>query len=266
MSKHAITGQEQNSKNDEAFNDLIAKSKKLRQDTFSAFVEHGEAHLGGSFSIIEILIALYEKVLKEEDKFILSKAHASFPLCLLLQEKGLNPKLTTHLELDPQNGIHCTTGSLGHGLPLATGMAMGRKLQKISGKIYVLMSDGECQEGTTWESLLIGAKQGLDNLVLLVDYNKIQALSKIDDVLPLADLASKFKAFNWDCTEIKDGHSFAELITALQQKKTTLKPQVFIVHTIKGKGVKAFENDPAWHARKIKGEELEIGKKELGIE
>ena len=248
------------------YNKLTNKAKKLRKDTFKAFVEHGEAHLGGSFSIIEMLISLYEIVLKDEDKFILSKAHASFPLCLLLKEKGYQPKLTTHLEIDPPNGIHCTTGSLGHGLPLATGMALGKTLQKKPGKIFVMMSDGECQEGTTWESLLIAASHKLDNLVVLVDYNKIQALSPIDEVLPLENLSAKFKAFNWDCSEIKDGHSFAELIPALQQNNTTLKPQVFIVHTTKGKGVKAFENDPAWHARKIKGEELEIGKKELGIE
>ena len=266
MSESTFPEQSQNSTKDVGHQDLVEKAKKLRRETFNAFVAHGEAHLGGSFSIIEMLLTLYEKVLKVEDKFILSKAHASFPFCLLLQEKGLNPKLTTHLELDPKNGIHCTTGSLGHGLPLATGMAMGRKLQKKSGKIYVMMSDGECQEGTTWESLLIAARHKLNNLVVLVDYNKIQALSFLKDGLPLDDLSAKFKAFNWDCTEIKDGHSFAELIPALQQNNTTLKPQVFIIHTTKGKGVKAFENDPAWHARKIKGEELEIGKKELGIE
>ena len=248
------------------FWDLEVKAKKLRQDTFNAFVEHGEAHLGGSFSIIEMLIALYEKVLKDVDKFILSKAHSSFPLCLLLKGKGYQPKLTTHLELDPLNGIHCTTGSLGHGLPLATGMALAKKLQNKSGKIYVMMSDGECQEGTTWESLLIAAKHKLDNLVVLVDYNKIQALSFLKDGLPLDNLSAKFKAFNWYCTEIKDGHSFDELIASLQQQKTKVNPQVYIVHTIKGKGIKAFENDPTWHARKIKGEELGIGKKELGIE
>ena len=105
------------------YKDLILKARKLRQDTFNAFVEHGEAHLGGSFSMIEMLIALYGVVLKQDDKFILSKAHASFPLCLLLKEKGYDPKLTTHLEIDPKNGIHCTTGSLGHGLPIAVGMA-----------------------------------------------------------------------------------------------------------------------------------------------
>jgi transketolase len=247
------------------YDPLIQKAKKLRQDTFNAFIEHGEAHLGGSFSIIEIIIALYETVLNEEDKFILSKAHASFPLCLLLKEKGYDPKLTTHLEIDPKNGIHCTTGSLGHGLPIGTGKALARKLESKPGKVYVLMSDGECQEGTTWESLLIGAKNNLDNLVVLVDYNKVQALSLIEEVLPLDDLAAKFKAFNWTCSEVSNGHSFEEMLPVLQEVNYTGKPRVIIVHTIKGKGIRAFENDPAWHARKIKGAELEIGKQELGL-
>ena len=109
---------------------LIEKARKLRKETFCAFVEQGEAHLGGSFSMIEMLLALFEKVLKEDDKFILSKAHASFPYCLLLREKGYNLPITTHLEINPKNGIYCTTGSLGHGLPLGTGMALGRELQK----------------------------------------------------------------------------------------------------------------------------------------
>ncbi len=216
--------------------------------------------------MIEMLLALYEVVLAKEDKFILSKAHASFPLCLLLKEKGFDPPVTTHLEIDPGNGIHCTTGSLGHGLPMGTGMALARKLQKRPGKIYVLMSDGECQEGTTWESLLIGAKQRLDNLVVLLDYNKIQALTTLDKALPLEDLSAKFKAFNWGCSEVNDGHSFEELIPVLQRGNAEGKPRAVIVHTTKGKGIKPFENDPAWHARKIKGEELEIGKKELGLE
>jgi len=247
------------------YDHLVSKAKKLRQDTFNAFVEHGEAHLGGSFSIIEMLIALYEAVLKQDDKFILSKAHASFPLCLLLKEKGYEPQLTTHLEIDPENGIHCTTGSLGHGLPIATGMAMARKRQNKLGKIYVLISDGECQEGTTWESLLIGAKHNLDNLIVLIDYNKIQALSTLDDALPLDNLVAKFKAFNWNCLDVKHGHSFEELIFALQQENDEGKPLAIIINTIKGKGIKAFENDPAWHARKIKGDEIAIGKKELGL-
>tara|TARA_Y100000748_G_C15490618_1_gene486347 strand:- start:803 stop:1567 length:765 start_codon:yes stop_codon:yes gene_type:complete len=244
---------------------LMKMAKKLRQDTFNAFIEHGEAHLGGSFSIIEMLIALYEVILNEDDKFILSKSHASFPFCLLLKEKGFDPKLTTHLEIDSENGVHCTTGSLGHGLPIGIGMAMARKRQFKEGKIYVMISDGECQEGTTWESLLIAAKHKLNNLIVLVDYNKIQALSTLEDALPLDDLAKKFKAFNWRCTEVMNGHSFEDLIPCLQRDNNEDKPHVIIVHTIKGKGIKAFENDPGWHARKVKGKELEIGKKELGI-
>jgi len=184
---------------------------------------------------------------------------------LLLKEKGLKPQLGTHLEIDPKNGIHCTTGSLGHGLPIATGMAFARKQQKNPGKIYVMISDGECQEGTTWESLLIGSKHKLDNLVVLVDYNKIQALSRLNDALPLRDLSAKFKAFNWVCIKVKEGHSFKSLISSLKKKNERGKPLAIIINTIKGKGIKEFEDDPIWHARKLKGRDLEIGKKKLGI-
>ena len=191
---------------------LIKKASNLRKSTFLAFIKKGEAHLGGSFSMIETLITLFEIFIKKNDKFILSKAHSSFPLCILLREKGLKTKLTTHLEIDPKNGINCTTGSLGHGLPIATGMAFAKKQKKESGNIYVIMSDGECQEGTTWESLLIAAKHKLDNLIVLIDYNKIQALFRIDDALPLHNLLAKFKSFNWNCREVKNGHSFLSII------------------------------------------------------
>ena len=247
------------------FNILDKKALKLRQDTFNAFIEQGEAHLGGSFSMIEMLLALHEEVLNSSDKFILSKAHSSYPYCIYLKQNGLNPNLTTHLEVDPTNNIHCTTGSLGHGLPIGLGMALARKIQNKKGNIYVMMSDGECQEGTTWESLLIAAKHKLDNLIVMIDYNKIQALSSLEEGLPLDNLAAKFEAFNWHTIEINDGHSFKEIVPLLKQDNLSLKPCVFIFHTIKGKGIKAFESDPAWHARKIKGEELEIGKKELGL-
>ena len=246
-------------------NKLQKKALELRRLTFLEFVKKKEAHLGGSFSIIEILITLYYLILKKNDKFILSKAHASFPLCLLLQEKGFNPKLTTHLEIDSKNGIHCTTGSLGHGLPIATGMALARKKQKIKGKIYVMISDGDCQEGTTWESFLIASKHKLDNLVLIIDYNKIQALSHINDVLPLSDLGKKLKAFNWHCIDVKNGHSFKSLVKNFKKKIKKNKPTVLIINTIKGKGIKEFENDPVWHARQLKGKEIEVGKKRLGI-
>tara|TARA_Y100000741_G_scaffold259800_1_gene200638 strand:+ start:686 stop:1435 length:750 start_codon:yes stop_codon:yes gene_type:complete len=243
---------------------LIKKASDLRKSTFLAFIKKGEAHLGGSFSMIETLITLFEVVIKKNDKFILSKAHSSFPLCLLLRQKGLKTKLTTHLELDPKNGINCTTGSLGHGLPIATGMAYALK-KKSKGKIYVMISDGECQEGTTWESLLIAAKHKLNNLIVIVDYNKIQALSRLKDALPLHNLSKKFRSFNWDCIEIKDGHSFKSLISGFKKGNKKNKPLAIIIHTIKGKGIRQFENDPIWHARKLQGKEIEIGKKELGI-
>ena len=244
---------------------LKNKAAKLRQETFNAFIRKGEAHLGGSFSMIEILITLYEIILRRNDKFILSKAHASFPLSLMLKKKGFNPKLTTHLEIDPKNGIHCTTGSLGHGLPIATGMAIAIKKKKKKRKIFAMISDGECQEGTTWESFLIASKHKLDNLVIIIDYNKIQALSKINDVLPLSSLKKKIESFNLNCINIKDGHSFKSLIKNLSKKNNLKKPTVFIINTIKGKGIKEFENDPVWHARQLKGREIEIGKKRLGI-
>jgi transketolase len=244
---------------------LIQKAHKLRQDTFKAFVEHGEAHLGGSFSIIEILIYLYEDFLDDDDIFILSKSHSSFPLCLILQQKGLSPKLTTHLERDPLNGIHCTTGSLGHGLPIAIGIAHARKIKNIKNRVVVLMSDGECQEGTTWESLLLGAKHQLDNLFVIVDWNKIQALGQTEDILPLGNLVEKFSVFGWDAIDVKNGHSFSDISNAFRKPLIVNKPKVIFINTIKSKGVKAFENDPSWHAKKIKGEDLNVGLKALDL-
>ncbi len=191
--------------------DLIKKAKILRKETFDAFIKKGEAHLGGSFSMIETLVFLIEKVLKKNDKFILSKSHASYPFILMLRKKGFKPKLTTHLEIDEKNGINCTTGSLGHGFPISVGMALARKKMKKKGNIYVMISDGECQEGTTWEASLIAAKHNLDNLFLIIDYNKIQALTTLKEGLPLFSLKKKFNAFNFNTIEIKDGHNFNSL-------------------------------------------------------
>lgn len=242
--------------------ELGEKAKKLRQKTFQSFIEKGEAHLGGSFSMIEALIAIFEILKKKNDKFILSKSHASFPLCILLREKGLKPKISTHLEIDEKNGINCTTGSLGHGLPIATGMALANKLKKNNNKVYVMMSDGECQEGTTWESLLIASKHKLNNLVIFIDYNKIQALSKIKDVLPLDNLVHKFKSFNINTINVRNGHSFKEIDSAFK-KISSKKTNVIILNTIKGKGIPKFENDPVWHARQLTPNDILIGRKDL---
>ena len=243
---------------------LKQKALHLRHKTFEMFIKTGEAHLGGSFSLIETLIFLFnEKIRHNKDKFILSKSHASYPLCILLNEKGLKTKMTTHLELDPRNGIYCTTGSLGHGLPIAAGMAFARKKKKLKGKIFVMISDGECQEGTTWETLLIASKHQLDNLVILIDYNKIQALTKLEDGLPLNNLSSKVKSFNCNSISVKNAHSFNDLNKSFQKIKNNKKPSVLILNTIKGKGIKKFENDPVWHARKLSAKDILIGRKDL---
>ncbi len=250
---------------DKKIKKLKDKALDLRKKTLLMFIKKGEAHLGGSFSMIEIIISLYSIILKKNDKFILSKSHASFPLCIILQEKGFKPKMTTHLEINEKNGINCTTGSLGHGLPIATGMAFANKIKKQKGRIFVLISDGECQEGTTWESLLIASKHKLDNLTILIDYNKIQALSKLKDALPLDSLKKKILAFNLNCINVADGHNFNSILSALKKKPKKNKTTVIIFNTIKSKGVKEFENDPVWHARKLSYAELSIAKKRLGM-
>ena len=126
-----------------------------------------------------------------------------------------------------------------------------------------MVSDGECQEGTTWEASLIASKHNLDNLFLIIDYNKIQALTTLKEGLPLSSLKKKFSAFNFNTIEIKDGHNFNILSKNFKISKKKNKPTVLIIHTIKGKGIKQFENDPVWHARKIEGKDIEIGNKSL---
>ena len=154
---------------------------------------------------------------------------------------------------------------MGHGLPIAAGMAFAKKINRENGNIYVMISDGECQEGTTWETLLISSKLKLDNLIILVDYNKIQALTTLKDGLPLKNLYEKFKSFNCNVVNIKNGHSFKDIKKGFSKIKKDKKTNVLIFNTIKGKGIKKFENDPTWHAKKIREKEEFIGKKSLGI-
>ena len=247
---------------------LNERSKQIRRDTIALSKANGGYHYGGCFSAVEILIALYDHVLTDDDRFILSKGHACWPYYVLLREKGLNPKLTSHPSRDPHNGIHCTTGSLGHGLPLGIGMAMAKKAKGEAGQVFVLMGDGECQEGTTWESLLIAGKQKLDNLVVIVDKNKIQGSGFTNKILPIKVLGSVAVGSDWDFS-IVDGHDTDVLKNTLngnsQIDVTSLhagpdrefaagmripkdKPQLIIANTIKGKGVSFMEDDPAWHA------------------
>jgi transketolase len=144
-------------------------------------------------------------------------------------------------------------------------MAFSRKLQKKKGKIFVMLSDGECQEGTTWESFLISSKHKLDNLIVIIDYNKIQALDTLENALPLHDLKKKLLSFNINVINIVNGHSFNEFFKKFAKIKNFKGPIAIILNTIKGKGIKEFENDPVWHARKLDKNEIAIARKRLGI-
>lgn len=239
---------------------LERKAKDLRKKTIDMAVAEGGAHLGGSLSEIEILISLYNFALKPEDKFILSKGHACFPWYILLKERGFNPKIKPHPDIDEKNGIYCTTGSLGHGLPIGAGMAFAKKLKKEPGEIYVLLGDGECQEGTLYETMPITSKYCLDNLTVIVDNNRLQALCKIEEVSSI-NLKEVFRILGADVYEI-NGHSFEEIYSALNEKKNQ-RPKAIIANTIKGKGISYMEHDPKWHTRPFSKEELKQAYEEL---
>lgn len=245
------------------------RSKQVRRDTIKLSKANGGYHFGGCFSCTEILIALYDHVLTADDQFILSKGHACWPLYVILREKGLNPRLQGHPSRDPYNGILCTTGSLGHGLPMALGMALAKKLKGEPGKVFVLLGDGECQEGTTWESLLIAVSLGLNNLVVVVDWNQIQGSGRIGDISPaMVNFPQVPETLGWE-DAVVDGHDIDLLrgallncvminVTCLSDPAPVFKegslrrqssPRIIFAQTVKGKGVSFMENDPAWHAK-----------------
>ena len=227
--------------------ELNERSKQVRRDVIALSKANGGYHYGGSFSCVEILIALFDHVMGPDDRFILSKGHACWPLYVLLREKGFNPKLEGHPHRDPYNGILATTGSLGHGLPTAVGMAQAKKLKGEPGRVFVLMGDGECQAGTTWESMLIASKFRLDNLVAVVDWNGIQGSDFIEDVLPLtpSKLFSVADKFGWGVFRV-DGHNLTEIEYALEAEVSL--PKMVIAETVKGMGVSFMQNSPKWHS------------------
>lgn len=225
---------------------LNERSKQLRRDLYKLSKANGGYHYGGTFSTIEILSNLYDRVLGKDDKFILSKGHSCWGLYVILREKGLNPTLEGHPHLDIPNGIHWTTGSEGHGFPAGMGMAFAKKKLKKNGRVFVLMGDGECQEGTTWESLLLGGFHKLNNLTIIVDFNKIQGSGYVSDILPVDNIAAVAQSCGWDVSII-DGHAESEILAALLA--TSDKPRFVVANTVKGKGVDFMENKPEWHSK-----------------
>lgn len=230
---------------------LSPRSKQVRRDAIEISKANGGYHYGGSFSCAEILVNLWDQIMDESDRFILSKGHGCWVYYVLLRENGFNPTLEGHPHYEPENGIYCTSGSMGHGLPVGVGMALARRISRKKGKIFVLMGDGECQEGTTWESILLGGKLKLGNLVAIVDSNGIQGSGFVEDILPVTNvLRATAKSAGWRVIDI-DGHN--EDLNKVDFK-SMLEPTLIIAKTIKGKGVSFMENSPKWHSNWLGGD------------
>jgi len=230
----------------------------------------GTPHLGSCLSCTDLLVWLYWNVLRldpknpqwpERDRFILSKGHAAPVLFQVLAERGFYPR--ADLENYGQDGsifgehpptpdhlagIEAATGSLGHGLPMGLGMALAARIQGQAYQVYAVLSDGECNEGSVWEAALMASAQKVQNLTLFVDYNKWQATGRSNEVLGLAPLAEKWKAFGWATAEI-DGHSFEAMADALGGLSRDPRPKAIVFNTVKGKGIPLMEDDNNWHYR-----------------
>ncbi len=259
-------------------------AKKIRLHALNMTSLGGSSHIGSIFSMADILAVLYGKILRvdpknpkwaDRDRFILSKGHAGGGVYAALAESGFFDveKLKTHYQ-DGSDlsghvshkgipGVELSTGSLGHGLGVGTGMAMAAKLDERDNKVFVLLSDGECDEGSNWEAILFASHHKLDNLVAIIDYNKLQSLATVKTTLNLEPFATKWRAFGWQVVEA-DGHNHEDLIaklSSLPAKKN--KPTVVIAHTTKGKGVSFMENQVLWHYRTARGEEYDAALREL---
>jgi transketolase len=241
---------------------LSERGKQIRRDTIELSLANGGYHYGGSFSCVEILIALYDEAMQNSDDFILSKGHGCWPWYVLLREKGLDPKLEGHPSRDPHNGMLCSTGSLGHGLPTAIGIALARKQTGEHGTVFVLMGDGECQEGTTWESMLIAGHWGLDNLVVIVDWNGIQGSGFVKEILPISGLGTVAEVLGWHVVPV-DGHEIEKIVHEFKNNRPEEMPKMILAATVKGKGVSFMEGNPSWHARWLGGDHLTKAMEEL---
>ncbi len=245
---------------------LSERSKQVRRDAIDLSLANGGYHYGGSFSCADILVNLFDRVMGPDDRFILSKGHGCWVYYVLLRELGFNPLLEGHPHYDPHNGVYCTAGSMGHGFPTAIGQALARKLKKEPGTVYVLIGDGEAQEGTTWESLLIAGHLKLDNLVVIVDNNNIQGSGYVDKIMPVVDpLIGAALNSGWTVTEM-DGHdndAWEQFEISGGYLLNHNSPHLIVAHTIKGRGVSFMENQPKWHSNWLGGEMLQKARQEL---
>jgi len=257
-------------------------ARKVRVHAVKMVNKGGSSHIGSVLSIVDILAVLYGKVMKYRsndpkwdgrDRFILSKGHAGAGVYAILAECGffdiveLNKHyqdgsiFSGHVSHKGVPGVELSTGSLGHGLPVASGMALAAKIDKKNHKVFVVMSDGELDEGSNWEAFMFAAHHGLNNLIAVIDRNKLQSMRTTEETLSLEPLRDKLIAFGWNVIEV-DGHDHDELFLAIDGD--TKKPKVIIANTIKGKGVSFMENEIAWHYRTPNGELFDQAMKDLG--
>jgi transketolase len=269
--------------------ELLDKLKEIarliRIDILKMLNRAGSGHTGGSLSAVDILTALYFSKMRhdpkrphweERDHFILSKGHGAPALYATLARAGYFPradlmtlrKLGSHLQGHPDMkstpGVEVSTGSLGQGLSMANGMALADRLDRKSTRVYVLMGDGEQQEGQVWEAGMTSNHYKIDNLCAFVDRNGLQIDGAVKDIMEIDPLANKWKAFGWQVSVI-DGHNFSEILSALDQAETVKGiPSMIIANTVKGKGVSIFENKVRYHGVAPTDEELKIALSELG--
>ncbi len=264
--------------------DLKKTAADIRRQVIELSHQAGTPHLGSSLSCVDILTAAYWSVLKidarhpdraDRDRFILSKGHAALALYVTLCRRGFFDEktlatyncnggvLAEHPGPGCVPGIEAATGSLGHGLSLGLGMALGGRIQGRSFRVFVLMSDGECNEGSVWEAAMFAPARKLDNVCVIIDYNKWQATGRSDETLALAPLHEKWEAFGWGACEI-DGHDIEALIAHMNWAPDgTGRPRAIIAHTVKGRGVSFMEDDNNWHYRIPTADEVRRASLEL---
>jgi len=271
--------------NVEDITELTERAKKIRQHIIKMTNAAGSGHPGGSLSAVEILVCLYFRILKhnpkdphwaERDRFILSKGHAAPALYAVLAESGYIPveelmtlrklgcRLQGHPSMTVTPGVEMSTGSLGHGLAVANGMALAAKLDRKLNRIYVLCGDGEMDVGEIWESAMLASHYKLDNVTMYLDRNMLQLDGPTEKIMSIEPLADKWKAFGWYVQEI-DGHNMREIMMATEHAKNTHgKPSVIICHTVKGKGVSFMEGTVHFHGKAPNNEECSKALEEIG--
>lgn len=266
--------------------ELKKKAKEIRVEIIKMIYKSQSGHPGGSLSAADIVTALYFEILnidpnrpnwEERDRFILSKGHACPVWYVCLAEKGFFPKenlaklrkiggiLQGHPDMCKVPGLDMTTGSLGQGLSAGVGMALGAKTKGLQFKTYVMLGDGEINEGQVWEAAMSANKFKLNNLIAMIDYNNLQLDGQCNEVMPIEPLADKWQSFGWDVKEI-DGHNMHEILTVFYDlKKQQENPTIIIAHTIKGKGVSYMENQLNWHGKAPNEEQFQQAMKELEV-